>query len=321
MFKWGIMATGWIAERLADAINYVPDAELTAVASRGIEKAEAFGKRYGAKKCYGSYEELAADPDIDIIYIATPTSMHYDNVKLCFEHGKNVLCEKSLTVTAPETAELIKIAHEKKLFFMEAMWMKCFPTYRKAVELVKSGRIGEIKTIRVDISKAQHYDPNNRFFNKALGGGTLLDLGVYSVTFLTGFLGFDYKDLYARAYIGETGVDRDEIISFDYGNAYTSSVVGFDIEDDNRAIIVGTKGRIDVGPDFWYADSFRIYNEHGDFVEEVKIPHLCNGYEYEVMEAQECLSEGLLESKIIPLSNTLRIMEIMDEITAKFIKN
>jgi predicted dehydrogenase len=152
-----------------------------------------------------------------------------------------------------------------------------------------------------------------------LGGGTLLDLGVYSVTFITNFLGFDYKDLYSRAFIGETGVDRDEIIVFDYGNAYASSVVGFDIEDDNRAIIVGTEGRIEAGPDFWYMDSFKLFDKNGDFVEEFKEPHLCNGYEYEVMEAQQCLSEGLLESKIIPLSETLRIMEIMDEITAKFV--
>ncbi|MDR0903994.1 MAG: Gfo/Idh/MocA family oxidoreductase [Ruminococcus sp.] len=315
--KWGIMATGWIAERLADAINSVADAELTAVASRGLEKAEAFGKRYGAKRCYGTYEELAADPDIDIIYVASPTSIHYDNVKLCFEHGKNVLCEKSLTVTASETAELIKIAREKKLFFMEAMWMRCLPYYRKAVELVKAGKIGEIKTIRVDISKAQMYDPQNRFFNKALGGGTLLDLGVYSVTFLTGFLGYDYKDLYSRGYIGETGVDRDEVIVFDYGNAYTSSVVGFDIEDDNRAVIVGTEGRIVTEPDFWYGHSFKLFDKWGNFTEEFSEPHLCNGYEYEVMEAQACMNAGLLESKIIPLDTTLRIMEIMDEITAK----
>jgi predicted dehydrogenase len=314
------MATGWIAERLADAINFVEGAELTAVASRGIEKAEAFGKRYGAKRCYGSYEELAADPDIDIVYIATPTSMHYDNVKLCFEHGKNVLCEKSLTVHAPETAELIKIAREKKLFFMEAMWMKCMPHFRTAVERVKNGEIGEIKTIRVDIAKAQKYVPHNRFFNKALGGGTLLDLGVYSVSFLTSFLGFDYKNLYVRGFMGETDVDRDEVIVFDYGNAYTSSVVGFDIMDDNRAVIVGTEGRIVTEPDFWYGHSFKCYDKWGDDKYEFSKPHLCNGYEYEVMEAQECMKEGLLESRIIPLADTQKIMDIMDEIRIKIIE-
>jgi predicted dehydrogenase len=311
------MATGWIAERLADAINAVDGAELTAVASRGLPKAEDFAKRYGAKRFYGSYEELAADPDIDIVYVASVTSAHYDNVKLCFDHGKNVLCEKSLTVHAPETAELIEIARDKNLFFMEAMWMKCLPYFRKAWQWYKEGRIGDIKTIRVDISKAQMYDPNNRFFNKALGGGTLLDLGVYSVTFLTAFLGFDYKSLYARGYMGETGVDRDEVIVFDYGNAYTSSVVGFDIEDDNRGVIVGTKGRIVTEPDFWYGHSFKLFDEKGNLAEEFSEPHICNGYEYEVMEAMECMNDGLKESRIIPLADTLRIMEIMDEIRVK----
>jgi predicted dehydrogenase len=237
---------------------------------------------------------------------------------MCFEHNKNVLCEKSLTVKASETAELIEIARKKKLFFMEAMWMKCNPYFRKALEWYKAGRIGDIKTIRVDISKAQKYDPTNRFFAKELGGGTLLDLGVYSVSFLTSFLGYDYKELFVRTYMGETDVDRDEIIVFDYGNAYTSSVVGFDIEDDNRGVIVGTEGRLVTEPDFWYGDSVKLFDKNGDFVEEFKKPHLCNGYEYEVMEAQECLAAGLLESRIIPLSETLRIMEIMDEITAKF---
>jgi predicted dehydrogenase len=246
--------------------------------------------------------------------------MHYDNVKLCFEHGKNVLCEKSLTVHAPETAELIKIAREKKLFFMEAMWMKCMPHFCKAVECVKNGEIGEIKTIRVDIAKAQTYDPNNRFFNKSLGGGTLLDLGVYSVSFLTSFLGFDYKNLYARGFMGETDVDRDEVIVFDYGNAYTSSVVGFDIMDDNRAVIVGTEGRIVTEPDFWYGHSFKCYDKWGELKYEYLKPHLCNGYEYEVIEAQECMKAGLLESRTIPLADTQKIMDIMDEIRIKIIE-
>jgi predicted dehydrogenase len=318
IYKWGIMATGWIAERLADAINSVKNAEIYAVASRGLEKAEDFGKRYGIKKCYGTYEELAADPDIDIIYIATPTSMHYENAMMCLEHGKNILCEKSLTVKASETAEIIKTAREKKLFFMEAMWMKCMPHFRKAVEMVKAGRIGDIKTIRVDISKAQEYDPNNRFFRKDLGGGTLLDLGVYSISFLTSFLGFDYKEMFARSYWGETGVDRDEVIVFDYGSAYTTSIVGFDIEDDNRGVIVGTEGRIVFPPDFWYSHSFQVYNKKNDLVEEVSIPHPCNGYEYEVIEAQECMADGLTESRIIPLDDTQKIMDIMDELLNQF---
>jgi hypothetical protein len=140
------------------------------------------------------------------------------------------------------------------------------------------------------------------------------------VSFLTSFLGFDYKNLYARCYQADTDVDRDEIIVFDYGNAYTSSVVGFDIEDDNRGVIVGTEGRIITEPDFWYGHSVKLYDKKGDFVEEFSKPHLCNGYEYEVMEAQECMTAGLLESRLIPLADTQKIMDIMDEIRIKFIE-
>lgn len=312
--NWGIMATGKIAHTFAKAVNSVEDARLYACASRSAEKAAEFGALYGAEKCYGSYEELAADENVDIIYVASPMSCHYENVKLCFEHGKNVLCEKSITLNSKQLRELIEIARKKNLFFMEAMWTKCLPAFRKAKEWVDEGRIGEIKAIRADFSNAVDFDENDRLFRPELGGGALLDLSVYPLSFITSFLGFKPEKITSAVNIDKLGVDMDEAIIMQYKNAYASFVSGFDIDNENRAVIVGTDGRIAFNPWFFCSDTVRLHGKDNKLIEESITPHLCNGYEYEIMEAQECLAEGLKESRIIPLSDTLAVMEIMDSL-------
>lgn len=210
--NWGIMATGKIAHTFAKAVNFTEGAKLYACASRNAEKATEFAAQYGAEKSYGSYEELVADKDIDVIYIATPMSCHYENVKLCFEHGKNVLCEKSITINSVQLRELIGIAKEKKLFFMEAMWTKCLPAFRKAKEWVDEGRIGTIKAIRADFSNAVEFNPEDRLFRPELGGGALLDLSVYPLSFITSFLGFEPKEIHSAVNIDRLGVDMDEAV-------------------------------------------------------------------------------------------------------------
>ena len=312
--NWGIMATGKIAHTFAKAVNSVPDAKLYACASRTSEKAEEFASLYGAEKFYGSYEQLAADPNIDIIYIASPMSCHYENVKLCFDHGKNVLCEKSITLNIAQLDELIAAAKEKDLFFMEAMWMKCLPAFLKARKWFSEGKIGEIKAIRADFSNPVEFDPNDRLFRPDLGGGALLDLGVYPISFITAFLGFELTEINSSANIGGLGVDMDEAVIMRYKNAYASFVAGFDIENENRAVIVGDKGRIAFDPWFFCADTVRLYDKNGKLAEESITPHLCNGYEYEIMEAQKCMAEGLKESRLNPLSETKAIMKIMDSL-------
>lgn len=312
--NWGIMATGKIAHTFAKAVNYVPDAKLYACASRTEEKAGEFASLYGTEKFYGSYEQLAADPNVDIIYVASPMSCHYENVKLCFEHGKNVLCEKSITLNISQLEELISIAREKNLFFMEAMWMKCLPAFLKAREWFEAGKIGEIKAIRADFSNPVEFDPGDRLFRPELGGGALLDLGVYPITLITAFLGFEPTEIKSSANIGGLGVDMDEAVIMQYKNAYASFVAGFDIENENRAVIVGNKGRIAFDPWFFCSDTVRLYDENGKLVEESVTPHLCNGYEYEIMEAQKCMAEGIPESRLNPLSDTRAIMQIMDSL-------
>lgn len=314
--NWGIMATGKIAHTFAKAVLSVSDAKLYACASRNAEKAAEFGKLYGTEKSYGSYEELATDPNVDIVYVASPMSCHYENVKLCFEHGKNVLCEKSITMDSAQLEELIAIAKEKNLFFMEAMWMKCLPSFLKAREWFAAGKIGEIKAIRADFSNPVEYDPTDRLFRADLGGGALLDLGVYPLTLITAFLGYEPNRIAAEVNIGH-GVDMDEAVILKYGNAYASMVAGFDIENDNRAVIVGTEGRIAFDPWYFCTDTVRLYDKNNRLAEESITPHLCNGYEYEIMEAQRCLAENRKESKLNPLYGTLGVMKLMDRIRAE----
>lgn len=312
IFNWGILATGKIAHTFAKAVRSASDAKLYACASRGIEKAERFAAETGAEKAYGSYAELAADPNVDIVYVASPMSCHYENVKLCFEYGKNVLCEKSVTLNSVQLEELISEARSKKLFFMEAMWTKCLPSFLKAKEWFASGRIGDIKAIRADFSNPVEFDPNDRLFRPELGGGALLDLGVYPITFVSAFLGFEPESVSSSVNMGGLGVDMDEAVLMRYGNAYASITAGFDIENDNRAVIVGDGGRIAFDPWFFCTDTVRLFDKNNRLAEESVTPHLCNGYEYEIMEAQRCMTEGLLESRLNPLSDTLGVMRIMN---------
>lgn len=312
--NFGIMASGRIAEKFAEAVNYAKGANLYAIASRTKEKAEDFAKRHNAGKAYGSYEELAADENVDIVYIATPMSCHYDNVKLCFENGRNVICEKTLTLNASQLEELMEIAKEKKLFFMEAMWMKCMPHFRKALEWHKAGKIGKIKAIRADFSKACEYDPDDRNFRNDLGGGAALDFLVYPLSLITAFLGFEPEKIMSAACISEKGnVDIDETVILQYKNAYASTGTGFIMESENRAVIEGETGRIAFNPWFFCTDTVSLYDGGGKLLEEFTAPHLCNGYEYEVTEACESLNEGLLESRMIPMSETLNVLKLIDE--------
>lgn len=310
--NWGIMATGKIAHTFAKAVNAAEGARLYACASRDGEKAAAFAAEYGAEKSYGSYEELAADPNVDIVYVASPMSCHYENVKLCFEYGKNVLCEKSITMDSEQLAELVGIAKEKDLFFMEAMWTKFLPAFLKAKEWVREGRIGEIRAIRADFSNPVDFVPEDRLFRPELGGGALLDLAVYPITFITSFLGYEPLEIFSSANFGRSGVDTDEAVIFKYGNAFASMTAGFNMENENRAVIVGTEGRIAFDPWFFCTDTVRLYRWDNVLLEESVTPHLCNGYEYEILEAQRRLGEGAKESPLNPLSDTVSVMKIMD---------
>jgi len=311
--NWGVLATGRIADKFAAALQYSASSDTLAVASRSITKAEKFAKKYGFKKAYGSYEELAKDPDVEVIYIATPMSCHYENAKMCLSHKKNVVLEKTVTINEAQFQELIDLARENQVFFMEAMWMKCHPVFQKAHEWIKEGRIGSIEMICADFCNEMNFDPEDRTYKKSLGGGALLDFGVYPITFATSFLGLQPEKIVSVARMGAIGSDFDDLILLQYKNATATLFCGFDIASNNCATIIGNKGRITFGEYFFCTDVIRLYDSRCNLLEEYRKPFECNGYEYEIREAEKCIREAKQESDLIPLSATMANLKIMDE--------
>ena len=312
-YVWGIMGLGKIAELFADAVNAIENAEMIC-ASRTEKKAREFAEKFGAVKYYDSYEKLVADESVDVIYIATPMSCHYENVMLCLENGKNVLCEKSVTMNTAQWEELVAMARAKKLFLMEAMWMKCLPSFLKAKEWIAQGRIGEPIAVKAELDKACPFDINDRLFSKELGGGVLLDMGIYALTFSCDIFGYEPDEVISALKYGPTGVDFTDAIILKYKNGcFADLSASFEFSTDNYGFVIGTKGVIKMGPWFHCSRSAELTDNSGN-TEVFDGSFICNGYEYEILEVQKCLDAGVLESTLVPHSETTAIMRLMDEI-------
>ena len=312
-YKWGIIGTGRIASTFADAINGCPDAELYAVASRTCEKAEAFASRTGAKKFYGSYSELAQDSDIDVVYIATPMAFHYEDAMLCIENGRNVLCEKSVTLNLSQLDKLLEEAKKRGTFFMEAMWTKCRPAYLKAKEWVDSGRIGKVEYIKADFSNLVQYAPGDRLFRPECGGGALLDLTVYPLTLAIDIMGSEPEELISSAHMNKDGIDLSDSLILRWNDGRFASIdAGFEIPLRNNAVISGSSGMICFGDWFFSSCDVVLYDRELNETERYSQPNEVNGYEYEIYEVHRCLEEGMTESMLVPHSGTRSVMRIMD---------
>ena len=311
-YRWGIIGTGRIARLFAQALKGCENAVLYAVASRSGEKAAAFAGEFGFEKSYGSYGELAQDGDIDIVYIATPMSSHFADTMLCIENGRNVLCEKSIALNCAQLDEMIAAAGSKGVFFMEAMWTKCRPTYLKALEWIKEGRIGKVKYVKADFCNFMPYNRQDRTFIPECGGGALLDLGVYPITFAAGILGDEPDEIISFAHM-ENGVDMSNSITLKYGDSCAVLQSGFEVQNTNRALIAGEKGSIVFGDWFHCTSELWLYDKEYNELDRSVIHVLVNGYEYEALEAQRCLEAGLRESPLVPLSSTRAVMKIMDK--------
>lgn len=313
-YTFGIMGLGKIAEAFASAVNATENTALVC-ASRTVEKAKSFAEKYSAKRYYGSYKQLAYDTEVDIIYIATPMSCHYEDVKLCLEGGRNVICEKSVTMNAEQWKELTAEAKDKGLFLMEAMWMKCLPAFRKAKDWIAQGKIGKPVYVKADLNSLCVDDGKDRLYRKDLGGGSLLDLGVYVLTLACDILGYKPDEIHSAMRISETGVDFMNAMLLKYKDgSFADLTSAFDFLMENRAYIVGTSGKIIFEPWFHCTQFATLYDAKSNQVERFDGSFICNGYEYEVMEAVRCLESGKLESVLVPQSETLAVMEIMDEI-------
>lgn len=315
--RWGILGTGKIARQFAAGLKYLPDASLMAVGSRTAESAEAFGKEYAAPHRHARYETLVSDPEVDVIYVATPHSCHRENTLLALAAGKAVLCEKPFTINAREAEEVITLARTKKLFLMEAMWTRCFPLMLKLRELLASNAIGEVRTLTADFGFRAEYHEEERLFNPAVGGGALLDVGVYPVSLASMIFGTPTR-IVSQARLGKTGVDEEAaiILVHDQGQLAVLSTA-IRLETPQEAIIMGTTGRIRIHSPWWRPAAMTVSRE-GRSDEIMEFPFAGNGYQFEAAEVMRCLRAGKLESDVMPLNETLRIMQTLDSIRAQW---
>ncbi|MGI6020316.1 MAG: Gfo/Idh/MocA family protein [Lachnospiraceae bacterium] len=312
--KWGFMGAGRICGWMAEAMSVIEDAEKYVIASRTLEKAQAFAAKHGFTKAYGSYEEMLSDPEVDIVYIGTPVSEHFKHIKMCLEAGKNVLCEKSLTLSGAEAREAVKMAREKNLFLMEAMWMKCQPAYRKVKEWIANGLMGEIQAVDVRFYTAA--GKGHRLYDKSIAGGALLDLGVYPITYACDMLGYHPEQIISNSVIGQTGVDYFDSIVMTYPGGKTAHCsTGLGSEKMVSVFLLGSKGRVTISKEFFFqAQSVELLDFDSNVIDSFSEPFMKNGYEYEAIEAMKCLREGKIESDLIKLDDTVAVMEILDKI-------
>lgn len=311
--QWGILGTGRIAEKFAIGLQHVANAQLYAVGSRSKEQANLFANKFNIPHAYGSYAKLASDPQVDVIYIASPHVFHAEHTLLCLESGKAVLCEKPFAMNARQVNDMIKKAREKNLFLMEALWTRFLPTIRKTEELISSGVIGDIIQIQSDFGFKAEYDPQWRLFNKKLGGGSLLDIGIYPVFITLLLLGMP-DEIVSSAVIGPTGVDESMAAVFKYNNGKIASLSStFMAHTPTETIICGTEGRIRIHR-MWHTPTYMTLTQNNGTSEDIYFDYASNGYEYEAQEVTNCLLQGLKESPLLPLSFSEKLISLLDTI-------
>jgi predicted dehydrogenase len=310
--NWGILATGWIADKFANALSVVPNAKLYAVGSRNKEQAEIFARKFNIPKFYGTYGELSSDPDIDVLYVATPHPFHFDNTMMCLQQNKAVLCEKPFAMDKGQVLQMIGLARQKKLFLMEAMWTRFLPSILKVKELIDKDVIGEVIQLKSDFGMKFPYDVKGRLFNKALGGGSLLDIGIYPV-FISLFLMGLPEAMISKAIIGKTDVDESIAMIFKYKNALaclsSTAMANTPVETE----IYGTKGKIKIHY-MWFMATKITLSLNDKETQDFDFPFLCNGYEYEAIEVNNCLLRGETESKLMTHDMSLQLIGLLDEI-------
>jgi predicted dehydrogenase len=316
--RWGILGCGKISRKFASDLALVEGAKLIALGARELSTAQEFAREFPAPHVHGSYEELVSDPEVDVIYIGTPHGLHREHTLLCLNHGKAVLCEKAFAINLREVKEMIDTARAKNVFLMEALWSKFLPQYQKVQELIAAGELGEIKNVLIDFGFIPQAPVPSRLYDPVLGGGSLLDIGIYNVFFALSFLGRP-DEIEASMTPASTGVDEQCAMLFKYKNgAMAQLFCSLSSNLGTEADIGGTKNRIRLTSRF-YAPSARIEmfsgrEETKQFIPVDKEPG--SGYQYEARHVGECLRKGLKESPVMTLDDSLLLMETLDRIRA-----
>lgn len=311
--RWGILATGGIAEKFVKDLQMHGHA-VTAVGSRSQHAANAFAVKFGIARAHASYEALCADPEVDAIYVATPHPMHAENARLALSHGKHVLVEKAFTVNAREAQEVVDLAAAKGLVVLEAMWTRWLPHMLRVREIVRSGVLGDIRSMTADHTQDLPDDPAHRLNALPLGGGALLDLGVYPISFTFDVLGTP-KTIHAVGRLKDTGADGTVATTFTYANgAIAQTLSGSDTAGRNIATIHGTKGRIEIDKVWYVPTSFRRFDEKNEVVEEYVSKVEGRGMQYQAMELERLVAAGLTAGEILSPTESVAIMAAMDEV-------
>ena len=315
--RWGILGTGKIARAFANALKDVPDAVLAAVASRSLDKAQAFAQEFAqgshTASAYGSYQELADAAGIDLVYVATPHPQHADNALMALRAGKGVLVEKPFTMNLREAEQVVTLARSRRLFLMEAMWTRYLPAFDEVRRIIASGEIGTVRQVVADFGFTANFGAEHRVFNPELGGGALLDLGIYPLSIATALLG-PVAEIKAQATLGDTGVDVQTGFTLRHeGGALAVCSCSFQARTPCELTVSGSRGHVRMNTMFHRATSVTVSLDDGS-TRTVDTPYLGNGYVHEVIEAQRCFRAGLLESPGMRLEETLALMGVMDEI-------
>lgn len=305
-----------MSEKFTCGLKLLPNAELYSVGSRDLTRAEIFAKENGYRRFYGSYEEFASDPELDIVYIATPHSSHYENTLMCLERGKSVICEKAFSINFREVSEMVNSARNKNLFLMEALWPPFQPFYKKAMEILNGGIIGRIVNMHAWFSFRPRYDPDDRKFNLALGGGSLLDIGIYPVIDALTFLGVP-AEIKAAASFAPSGAEDSLNVIFRYDDQRLASIYSsFRTNNGIGCTLFCENGNLTVARG-------RDMNQHvvleldGKDREEYVFSPDAMGYHWEAEEVMKCLDEGRTESRIVPLDFSLDLIKTMDRIRSE----
>ena len=309
--RFGLLGCGNIAHRFAQALQLSQYGELYATAARDISRAQAMAEQYGGQKAYGSYQELVQDDQVEIVYISLVHNLHYEAAKLCVEHGKTVICEKPFFVNEAEGLALAKLAREKGVLVMEAMWTKCLPTFLQAKAWLTEGRIGDAKLIEAAFCFHTAFDPKNRLFNPDTAGGALLDVGVYPYQYITGLLNEFPADIKAVAQSAPTGVDETVCLTMSFASGAVSiAKASIGVKTDDTAYIYGTDGCIKVYQ-FYGSQKCELFDSKGMLLETFTDPHE-NGFVYQIDHIAELYQAKALDSPLLPMAYTLDFAHAAD---------
>lgn len=317
--KWGILATGTIARKFAATVNQMKDPKerLAAVGSRNPEKAKAFAEEYGIPAFYDSYAKLVQDPEVEAVYVATPNSMHYEDCLMCLNAGKHVLCEKPFTVNADQARILYRTAEEKGLFIMEAFWIRFLPLYEALGRLLGSGRLGRVHHVRCEYGFIARGARKDRKFDLSLGGGALLDIGIYNLGFLHMIMGCAPESFTSQVHLNEYGTDDYSVLQLAYPDgrtAHSLQTIGLQLE--RQAAVFCEEGTVYL-EDFQHAVTMRIVPVEGEPWQET-YPCDVNGFEYQIRETSRCIAQGFTCSPVYTPSDSLTVLQLMDDIRASW---